>query len=74
VDSATKFGSLFGGFTEKNSEIHTMELAIAPLNPYSYYFHSMKIAISMKIGIPYYFQPRSILYFHSKDFQRIIET
>ena len=42
-----------------NNEIHTMEFAIASLNPYyihiiPYYIQSMKIAISMKIGFPYY--------------------
>ena len=50
--------------TGKNKEIHNMEFAIESLNSISilfpYYIHSMEIAISMKIGFPYYFPLRSI--------------
>jgi hypothetical protein len=47
-----------------------MEFAIASLN--SQYIHSMEIAISTKIGFPYYvFPPNIKKYFHSKDFEKI---
>jgi hypothetical protein len=50
---------------ENSNEIHNTEFSIASLNPYYihiilYYIQSMKIAISTKIGFPYYIFPAKI--------------
>ena len=55
---------------EKNSEIFTMEFAIASLNPY--YFRTISIVLKLQLVLKLDFHTIFIYdpyYFHSKDFE-----